>query len=140
MSKAEAEKGLVMRCIRCASERTRKDGQTRLRGQRWRCNDCGRRFTARSTSAFSHHGFPDDVIALGVRWYGRYRLSYADVVRNGGLMRRMSDFKGVGRKSTVQLIRMGKSSMRTFLSAETPRRHKRSLNVPSTRQVCGRSE
>ncbi|MDP9310220.1 MAG: IS6 family transposase, partial [Chloroflexota bacterium] len=27
-----------------------------------------------------HHGFPDDVIALAVRWYVRYRLSYADVV------------------------------------------------------------
>src|SRR4028118_1833589 len=69
-----------MQCIRCGSERTRKDGQTRLGGQRWRCNDCRRLFTSRSTSAFSHHGFPDDVIALAVRWYVRYRLSYADVV------------------------------------------------------------
>ncbi len=69
-----------MQCIRCGSERTRKDGQTRLGGQRWRCSACHRRFTARSTSAFSHHAFPDDVIALGVRWYVRYRLSYADVV------------------------------------------------------------
>ena len=69
-----------MQCIRCEGERIRKDGQTRLGGQRWRCNDCGRRFTARSTSAFSNHGFPDDVIALAVRWYVRYRLSYADVV------------------------------------------------------------
>jgi IS6 family transposase len=31
-------------------------------------------------SAFSHHGFPNEVIALAVRWYVRYRLSYADVV------------------------------------------------------------
>jgi transposase-like protein len=31
-------------------------------------------------SAFAHRGFPDDVVALGVRWYARYRLSYADVV------------------------------------------------------------
>ena len=69
-----------MECIRCGSERTRKDGQTRLGGQCWRCNECHRRFTARSTSAFSHHAFPDDVIALAVRWYVRYRLSYADVV------------------------------------------------------------
>ncbi|HSH78647.1 MAG TPA: IS6 family transposase [Herpetosiphonaceae bacterium] len=36
--------------------------------------------TARSSSAFSNHDFPDDVIALAVRWYVRYRLSYADVV------------------------------------------------------------
>ncbi len=69
-----------MRCIQCGSERTRRDGQTRLGGQRWRCNNCSRRFTARSISAFSKHGFPDDVIALAVRWYVRYRLSYADVV------------------------------------------------------------
>jgi transposase-like protein len=69
-----------MRCIRCGREQTRKDGQTRLGGQRWRCKTCHRRFTARSTSAFAHHGFPDDVIALAVRWYVRYRLSYADVV------------------------------------------------------------
>ncbi len=71
---------MVVPCIRCKSARTRKDGQTRLGGQRWRCNDCQRRFTARSTSAFTNHGFPDDVIALAVRWYVRYRLSYADVV------------------------------------------------------------
>ncbi len=69
-----------MECIRCGSEATRKDGQTQLGGQRWRCNHCGRRFTTRSTSSFSHHAFPDDVIALAVRWYVRYRLSYADVV------------------------------------------------------------
>ncbi len=68
-----------MACIRCESAAVRKDGRTRLGGQCWRCNACGRRFTARSTSAFSHHGFPDDVIALAVRWYIRYRLSYADV-------------------------------------------------------------
>ncbi len=69
-----------MRCIRCGSEQTRRDGHTRLGGQRWRCNDCRRRFTARSKTAFTYHGFPDDVIALAVRWYVRYRLSYADVV------------------------------------------------------------
>src|SRR5918998_1976788 len=69
-----------MACIRCGSDATRKDGQTRLGGQRWRCNACGRRFTTRSSSTFSNHTFPDDVIALAVRWYIRYRLSYADVV------------------------------------------------------------
>jgi IS6 family transposase len=73
-------KGRTMQCIRCESEATRRDGQTRLGGQRWRCTECRRRFTARSTSAFSHHAFPDDLIALAVRWYVRYRLSYADVV------------------------------------------------------------
>jgi len=65
--------------VRCGNGVTRRDGQTRLGGQRWRCDECGRRFTARSTSAFSGHRFPDDVIALAVRWYARFRLSYADV-------------------------------------------------------------
>jgi IS6 family transposase len=68
-----------MQCVRCASGSTRRYGQTRLGGQHWRCSACRRRFTARSTSAFSGHCFPDDVIALAVRWYARYRLSYADV-------------------------------------------------------------
>jgi transposase-like protein len=53
-----------MRCIRCGGERTRWDGQTRLGGQRWRCKDCKRRFTARSVSAFSGRGSADEVIAL----------------------------------------------------------------------------
>ena len=35
--------------------------------------------TARSTSAFRGYRFPDDVIALAVRWYLRFRLSYADL-------------------------------------------------------------
>ena len=69
-----------MTCIRCESERTRKDGPTRLGGQRGRCNACHRRFTARSTSALANHAFPDDIIVLAVRWYVRYRLSYADIV------------------------------------------------------------
>jgi transposase-like protein len=68
-----------MACVRCGSGRTRRDGQTRLGGQRWRGDDCRRRFTARSASAFSRRGFADEVIALAVRWYVRYRPSYADV-------------------------------------------------------------
>ncbi len=68
-----------MRCIRCGSMERRKDGHTRLGGQRWRCTECRRRFTARSTSAFSRRCFADELIALAVRWYVRYRLSYADV-------------------------------------------------------------
>ena len=56
-----------------------EDGTTQLGGQRFRCSRCGRRFTRRSNSAFSGRAFPDDVIALAVRWYVRYRLSYAEV-------------------------------------------------------------
>lgn len=68
-------RGLVVACIRCGSERTRRDGQTRVGGQCWRCHGCGRRVTARSASAFSGRGCPDDLIALAVRWSVRYRRS-----------------------------------------------------------------
>jgi IS6 family transposase len=68
-----------MPCPRCHSEVVTKDGTTQLGGQRFRCSCCGRRFTRRSTSAFSRRVFPDDVIALAIRWYVRYRLSYAEV-------------------------------------------------------------
>jgi transposase-like protein len=69
----------AMRCVRCGNEATRRDGHTRLGGQRWRCDACRRRFTARSASVFSGHRLPNDVIALAVRWYARFRLSYTDV-------------------------------------------------------------
>jgi IS6 family transposase len=68
-----------MQCIRCGSRATRRDGRTPLGGQRWRCSRCGRRFTSRSSSAFSRRCFSRDLIALAIRWYVRYRLSYADV-------------------------------------------------------------
>ncbi len=90
-----------MGCVRCGSDETRRDGQTRLGGQRWRCSECHRRFTIRSTSAFSHHAFPDDLIALAVRWYVRYRLSYADVVEwlaeRGAMVDRSTVYRWVRR-------------------------------------------
>ena len=68
-----------MRCERCAGERFTKAGRDRFGRQLYRCTGCGRRVTARTGSAFSGYRFPDEVIALAVRWYLRYRLSYADV-------------------------------------------------------------
>src|SRR4030081_355969 len=68
-----------MPCPRCNSEVVMKDGTTQLGGQRFRCSRCARRFTRPSDSAFPCREFPDDVIALAVRWYVRYRLSYAEV-------------------------------------------------------------
>jgi len=73
------EEDLPMSCPRCSSLIVTKDGITQLGGQRFRCSQCGRRFTRRSSSAFSGHAFPDDIIALAVRWYVRYRLSYTEV-------------------------------------------------------------
>jgi hypothetical protein len=68
-----------MPCDRCAGERFTKAGRDRSRRQLYRCSECGRRLTARSTSAFRCYQFPDAVIALAVRWYLRFRLSYAEV-------------------------------------------------------------
>lgn len=68
-----------MRCGRCAGERFTKAGRDRSRRQLYRCRECGRRVTARSGSAFSGYRFPDAVIALAVRWYLRFRLSYVEV-------------------------------------------------------------
>ena len=68
-----------MRCDRCAGDGFTKAGRDRFGRQLSRCTGCGRRVTARTGSAFSGYRFPDDVIALAVRWYLRYRLSYADV-------------------------------------------------------------
>jgi transposase-like protein len=64
-----------MSCPRCSSVIVTKDGTTELGGQRFRCSPCGRRFTQRSSSAFSGRAFPNDIIAVAVRWYVRSRLS-----------------------------------------------------------------
>jgi transposase-like protein len=69
-----------MQCIRCGSQATRRDGVTPLGGRRRRCTPCRRRFTTRSTSAFSRRAFHDDIVAAAVRWYIRFRVSLADVV------------------------------------------------------------
>src|SRR5438876_9319161 len=70
---------MSMSCPRCSSESVTKDGTTGLGGQRFGCSRCSRRFTRRSTSAFSGRAYADDIIVLAVRWYVRYRLSYAEV-------------------------------------------------------------
>src|SRR3712207_9355764 len=97
-----------MQCIRCDSRATRRDGRTRLGGQRWRCNECRRRFTGRSRSAFSRRWFTDELIALATRWYVRYRLSYADDVvewlaERGVMVDRSTVYRWVhDRKSVVE--------------------------------------
>jgi transposase, IS6 family len=66
-------------CPDCGAEATRKNGRDRQGRQIHECCGCRRRFTARSATPFSGYRFPPDIIALAVRWYLRYRLSYADV-------------------------------------------------------------
>ena len=66
-------------CPGCGPAATRKNGRDRQGQQIHQCGSCRRRFTARSATPFSGYRFPPDVIALAVRWYLRFRLSYADV-------------------------------------------------------------
>ena len=66
-------------CRGCGIAAMRKNGRDRHGRQIHQCLGCGRRFTARSTTPFAGCRFPPDIIALAVRWYLRYRLSYADV-------------------------------------------------------------
>jgi transposase-like protein len=58
---------------------TRRNGRDRHGRQVHQCRGCGRRFTPLSATPFSGYRFPPEVIALAVRWYLRYRLSYAYV-------------------------------------------------------------
>lgn len=66
-------------CPRCGSADARKHGRDRQGRQLYRCCGCRRRFTVRTGTPFAGYRFPPDVIALAVRWYLRYRLSYADI-------------------------------------------------------------
>ncbi len=68
-----------MRCQRCTGEQFVKAGFDRAKRQIHCCTTCQHRQTVRSTSAFCGYRFPDDIIALAVRWYLRFRLPYADV-------------------------------------------------------------
>jgi transposase-like protein len=68
-----------MRCARCGGERFSKAGHDGDGQQRFCCTGCQYRRTARSASAFAGSRFPDEIIALVVRWYLYYRLPYADV-------------------------------------------------------------
>jgi len=76
----EGIEGGSMQCRRCAGEQFVKAGRDRSGRQIYPCVTCDCRQTDRSTSAFCGYRFPDDVIALAVRWYLRFRLPYADLV------------------------------------------------------------
>ena len=66
-------------CPNCGLTGTRKNGLGRCGQQLYQCRACRRRFTTLTGTPFSGYRFPPDVIALAVRWYLRFRLSYADV-------------------------------------------------------------
>ena len=63
----------------CSGVQFTRAGRDRQQRQLYQCRACEPRITSRSGSASRGYRFPDDIIALAVRWYLRYRLSYADV-------------------------------------------------------------
>ncbi len=67
-------------CPHCEKQNVLRNGRDRRGSQVYRCADCGRSFTALTGTPFSGHSFPPAVIGLAVRWYLRFRLSYADMV------------------------------------------------------------
>ncbi len=80
-----------MRCQGCAGEQFVKAGRDRAGRQMYQCGACGRRQTERSTSAFCGYRFPDDIIALAVRWYLRFRWFRWGVLRWCNLAEESSD-------------------------------------------------
>ena len=68
-----------MECDPCGASVFTKAGRDRAGRQLYRCAGCRRRLTTRSGSACSGYQFPDEVLALSVRWNLCYRLSYADL-------------------------------------------------------------
>jgi transposase-like protein len=68
-----------MVCPRCGEQQVRKNGRDRRGVQVYECCVCHRSFTPQTGTPFASHRFPPDIIALAVRWYLRYRLSFADL-------------------------------------------------------------
>ncbi len=66
-----------MRCHKCEGSAFTKAGRDRSARQLYHYHACKHRQTLRSASAFRSYRFPDDVIALAVRWYLHFRLPYA---------------------------------------------------------------
>lgn len=54
-------------CPTCGRAATRKDGDDRQGGPRFRCGGCRRRFTATTGTPLAGYRFPSDISALAVR-------------------------------------------------------------------------
>src|SRR3982751_1786902 len=76
----QTEREQLSLCPHCERQNIMKNGHDRRGAQVYRCAACDRSFTALTGTPFSGHSFPPSMIGLAVRWYLRFRLSYADVV------------------------------------------------------------
>jgi transposase-like protein len=71
----------MLTCPDCHRPATKRDGYDACARQRYTCRPGHRHFTAHSTSAFTGHRWPPDVILRATRWYCRLPLSAAQVMR-----------------------------------------------------------
>jgi transposase-like protein len=68
-----------MRCPACGSTVIRERPERTAQGyRRFRCR-CGKQFNERSARVLNKAQYPSDVIALGVFWRLRYKLSLRDL-------------------------------------------------------------
>src|SRR5919201_7056532 len=72
-------RSVVPACTRCLSPAVKRDGGSSPGRRRLRCRTCRRTFTEHMGTPFAGYRWPREVIAMAVRWYGRFRLSAADV-------------------------------------------------------------
>ena len=69
-----------MDCVCCGSAALAERPERTARGyRRFRCRDCGKQFNERSAGVLNRTQYPSDVIALGVLWRPRYRLTLRDL-------------------------------------------------------------
>jgi putative transposase len=71
----------MITCPFCQQPATKRDGYDQQGRQRYSCRPYHRDFTATSTSAFSGHRWPADVILTAVRRYASYPLSATHVMQ-----------------------------------------------------------
>src|SRR5215217_4163856 len=69
-----------MRCLECGSEAVTERPERTAQGyRRFRCRHCGKQFKERSGGGLNRTQYPSDVIALGVLWRLRDKLSLRDL-------------------------------------------------------------
>jgi len=70
---------LKMRCPDCKKETPHKKGKTSLGYQAYQCKACHLKYNDRTSTQYNYLEYPTDIVMQTVRWYIRYRLSYANL-------------------------------------------------------------
>jgi len=68
-----------MNCPNCKSDSVNKKGKTSLGYQFFKCTRCTLKYNERTGTKYNYLTYPTDIIIQSVRWYIRYRLSYANL-------------------------------------------------------------